>query len=370
MTKRGHKIDAFFALLRAGLWEQSVRLSPFEPIDFDALYSVADEQSVVGLIAAGLEHVEDMKVVKKDALPFLKKVFGLESRNALMNAFIGDVVKRMGDVGIYSVLVKGQGVAQCYTRPQWRSAGDIDFLLDKEDYKKAKIFLAPLASHIEGEDTSRLHLGMTIDSWIVELHGTLHTGFSSRVNKGIDEVQCDIFQNGNVRAWHNGDVDIFLPNPDNDIILVFTHIIEHFYVGGIGLRQFCDWCRLLWTFKDTIDRNLLEKRLAEMGLMGEWKAFAALAVEWLGMPEDAMPFYSSDPRLRRKASRICDLILESGNLGHNKDASYRTRYPKFVSNIITFWHRLGEFARLSMIFPANAPRFFVTYVLRRTRAVL
>ena len=69
--------DAFFALLRAGLWEQAVRLLPFEPIDFDAVYQLADDQSVVGLVAAGLEHVEDRKVTKPEVLSFMKKVFAL-----------------------------------------------------------------------------------------------------------------------------------------------------------------------------------------------------------------------------------------------------------------------------------------------------
>ena len=67
--------ELFFDLLRSGLWERGIRISTFKPIDFDALYDLADEQAVVGLVAAGLEHVEDVKIVKKEALPFMKKVF-------------------------------------------------------------------------------------------------------------------------------------------------------------------------------------------------------------------------------------------------------------------------------------------------------
>ena len=65
MKERKRKVeDIFFVLLRAGLWEQSVQIQSYCPIDFDALYEVADKQSVVGLLAAGLEHVADMKVTK------------------------------------------------------------------------------------------------------------------------------------------------------------------------------------------------------------------------------------------------------------------------------------------------------------------
>ena len=343
---------------------------PFQPVDFDALYELADEQSVVGLLSAGLEHVEDMKITKPMALPFLKKVFSLEGRNQAMNEFISKAVQLLREKGVYTLLVKGQGIAQCYVRPHWRSSGDIDFFLDAENYEMAKVVLAPLATHIDEEDERRLHQGLTIGDWKVELHGTLHTEISNRINKGIDAIQREIFTQGKVRVWRNGDTDVFLPAPDEDVVLVFTHILEHFYVGGVGLRQISDWCRLLWTYREQIDVSLLESRLQGMGLMPEWKGFAALAVGYLGMPVDAMPLYSDATKYRRKADRICRLVLQTGNMGHNIGQSYRTKYPGLVAKVITFFRRLGEFVHLVVIFPENTFGFFGTYVFRRTKATL
>ena len=150
----------FLSLLRSGLWERPVQLPSLENQDLDSVFQLADEQSVVGLVAAGLELVEGRKVTKKQALPFLKKVFALEGRNAEMNLFISDLFARLREKGIHAILVKGQGIAQCYERPQWRAAGDVDLLLDAENYEKAKSFLIPLASHVEKEYKDRLHLGM------------------------------------------------------------------------------------------------------------------------------------------------------------------------------------------------------------------
>ena len=104
--------------------------------------------------------------------------------------------------------------------------------------------------------------------------------------------------------------------------------------------------------------------------MSEWKAFGAFAVEWLGMPVDAMPMYSPNAKWQRKARRICRVVLDAGNFGHNKDYSYRTKYPLLIEKSITFFRRLWEYARLFAIFPGDAPGFFVTYVLRRLRATL
>lgn len=102
----------------------------------------------------------------------------------------------------------------------------------------------------------------------------------------------------------NGKTQVFLPYVDEDVIIVFSHILQHFYQEGIGLRQICDWCRLLWTYQDKIDRSLLKNRLKKMGCMSEWSAFAALAVEYLGMSVKAMPFYYSDEKWKKKANKI------------------------------------------------------------------
>ena len=49
--------QAFFALVRAGLWEKEVRLLPYGEVDYSEVMRLAQEQAVVGLVAAGLGHV-------------------------------------------------------------------------------------------------------------------------------------------------------------------------------------------------------------------------------------------------------------------------------------------------------------------------
>ena len=361
--------EAFFALLRAGLWEQSVRLLPFEPLEFDALYELADEQSVVGLLAAGLEHVGDRKVIKPEALPFLKKVFSLESRNTEMNAFIESLILKLRDAGIYSLLIKGQGVAQSYERPLWRSSGDVDLLLGESQYEKAKTLLIPVSVSVDEEDKKRKHFGMTINSWTVELHGTLHGGLPLRINRVLDQVQEDSLEHGSVYGWRNGNTDVLLPSADNSVMIVFTHILQHFFRGGIGLRQVCDWCRLLWTYRGSINLDLLEKRLREMRLMTEWKAFAAYAVDYLGMPVDALPFYDSTSHWSHKADRINAFILEVGNFGRNRDKSYYDKYPYVVYKAISLWSHVKDFYRHLMIFPIDSLSVFVRTIIVGMNAV-
>ena len=351
--------QAFFALLRAGLWEQDVRLLSFGEIDYAIILQLAEVQSIVGLLAAGIEHIVDTKPKQKDVMQFIGRMVQLEQRNQSMNCFIGAITEKMHNAGITVVLVKGQGVGQCYVRSLWRSCGDVDLLLDSANYHKAKGFLLPLSSKIDVEDTKRLHLGITIDPWLVELHGTLHSGYLSKMDKLIDDIQNEVLKNGRIRIWKNDSVDVKLPAPNEDVVIVFAHILQHYLSGGIGLRQICDWCRLLWVYRSDIDKELLSDRLIQAGLLSKWKAFAYLAVNLLGMPVEAMPLYSDSKKWRRKSERILTLVMESGNFGQGRDKSYKERHSAFISCLMSFWAYTRYHCIQLTIFPLDAVKGWV-----------
>lgn len=364
--KRDNTIEAFFALVGAGLWEKEVKLASLGKIDFSRVLSLSEEQSVVGLVAAGMEHVGDVKLPKADVLQFVGQTLQLEQQNTAMNQFIGILVEKMRQRGIYTLLVKGQGIAQCYERPLWRSCGDVDFFLSETNYENAKEFLSPLASSVETEGEYKKHYGMTIDSWVVELHGYLRCGLSSRMDKVIDGIQNDVFCGGDVQSWMNGKTQVFLPSADNDVIFIFTHFLKHFYKGGLGLRQICDWCRLLWTYRESLNHGLLESRIRKAGMMTEWKAFGAFAVEVLGMPFEAMPMYSSADKWKRKALRIQEFILMSGNMGHNREKSYE-EYPYLIKKVCSMGRRISDVVNHARIFPLDSIRFLTSIMFHGIR---
>ena len=370
MKAQNNNVRAFWELVKAGLWaDVNLNLDFDKKIEWEEVYQMAEEQSVIGLVLSGIEH-SNVKPPQELLLQWIGEVQILEQQNKAMNLFIANLVEKMRNADIYTLLVKGQGVAQCCERPLWRSCGDVDFYLSKDNYEKAKVYLNQLASSIGKEDKRRLHYDVTIGSWLVELHGTMYTKLSKRMNRLLDEVHYDIFYNGNVRSWNNKGVVVFLPSEDNDVVIVFSHFINHFYGEGIGLRQICDWCRLLWTYKDSLNHGILKSRIKKAGLMTEWKAFAAFAVEYLGMPVEAMPFYDESTKYSKKAEKLATLIIESGSLRANSDNGYRNNEPKWKAHLITFCKRFGEFVRIAKIFPVNSPRFFATYALNRFKAVV
>ncbi len=355
----------FYSLIRAGLWETEARFKPYHEIQWDDIYRIAEEQSVVVLVMAGIEHITDYEVPQIVKFNFFGVTLQMAQCNKEMNLYIGELIKYLREKEIYTLLVKGQGSAQCYERPLWRTCGDIDLFLSSDNYERAKPLLKPKATKVEEESMTSKHQGMTIDGRVVELHGVLHGSLSHRINKVLKGVMDETFFEGAVRSWENGNVLVFLLDANNDIIYTFTHFLGHFYKGGIGLRQICDWNRLLWTYRGEIDLTLLKKRLRLMGLMSEWKAFGAFSVDYLGMPAEAMPFYTPGIKWKRKADRISDFIIEVGNFGHNRDnsSSFVVRKTK------AFVRRCGDLWRHSRIFPLDSYRFFPNIVIYGLRSL-
>lgn len=354
----------FLELVKTGLFpDHNARILPHgNSVDWDMLYRLAEEQSVMGLIAAGIENLPASERPSKEVvLQFIGSTFQLEQRNKAMNTFVAKLMEQLRAEDIYAILVKGQGIAQCYEKPLWRACGDVDLLLSESNYERAKELLCPLAADVETEYTHFKHQGMNIDGWVVELHGTLHSRLSKRVDRLIDEVQKDVFYGGNVRSWDNSGTQVFLPSPDNDVIFVFTHILHHFFFEGIGLRQICDWCRLLWTYKDSLNHKLLESRIRKMSLMSEWKAFAAFVVKWLGMPVEAMPLFEDidnhNVNLDKKADKICKFVLEVGNFGHKQRRDY-SGMSYLKRKFVSVWGRLSDMLRHFQLFPKDSIVFF------------
>jgi len=388
-VKADKNTKAFFALLRAGLWEsfpvhgeglkvlgqakRQSRANGSSGVDWEKVHQLAEEQSVLGLVLAGIERYKnlniDLHLNQELLLQWIGEVQMLEQQNKDMNAFIEKLIERMRNAGIYALLLKGQGVAQCYERPLWRTSGDVDLFLSDINYKNAKSFLTPLAIQIEKENGYTKHIGMTIDQWEVELHGTMRGELWQSIDNVLDGVQYDIFCGGNVRSWLNGKTQVFIPRADEDVVYVFTHILQHFYMGGIGLRQVCDWCRLLWKFKDKLVFGLLESRIRKAGVMTEWKVFAALAVEYLGMPAEAMAFYDASNKWQKKAQKVLNLVLETGNFGHNRDMSFRNEDSAIKRKTQTFRLITSDSFRQFFIFPIDTVKVWFIMMGMGVRAL-
>mgnify|MGYP003318012204 CR=1 FL=1 len=185
----------------------------------------------------------------------------------------------------------------------------LEHYLCSGNYEKGIAFLERGSESSSKEYDFNKEYSTTIDGWSFELHGSLRCGLSAALNRGVDAIQEDICDKRNFRFWDNDGKKIPLPEENDDVLLIFTHFIKHFYKGELGIRQICDWCRLLWYYRESIDRSLLEKRLKQMGIQAQWNGFGAFSVDYLGMPKEAMPRSSAVV-----ASRWAKVVAGAGSV--------------------------------------------------------
>ena len=348
----------FFALLRSGLWNEVPERAPFDGgVDWEALYRLAFEQTVGPLVTDGVNRLpkECLPAEPERLDPFLGDMMATAQRNRVLDSFIPKVFHALRDIPV--VLVKGQSLAQDYPDPERRQPGDIDLLLPPSSYAAAKEILLPKATHISKEDLQTLHQGMHFYSVEVEIHGSISTLMSRKLDRQLAALLKEQFDGRTLPTVTIGGAEIPVPEANFNAVYIFVHFLQHYWSGGVGLRQFVDWTTFVSVHKRDIHPVILEQRLEELGLLNLWKVFTGFAQEYLGCPAEKLPL--ADKPKPRKNAKIWRYIRRCGNFGKNKDRS-RKEESYLVRKIHSLW-RLVIVDRLRHfhVFPKESIRFFL-----------
>lgn len=348
----------FFALLRSGLWNEVPERVPFVAgTDWEALYRLAFEQTVVPLVTDGINRLprEFLPADPERLDPFLGDLMMTAQRNRLLDSFIPGLFSALE--GIPVVLIKGQALAQDYPEPERRQPGDIDVLLLPSSYEAAKAVLLPKATKVLEEEREIWHQGMRFRSIEVEVHGSIGTLMSRKLDRKLAALLEDQFDGRSFPQVTIGGKGIPVPDADFNAVYVFVHFLHHYWSGGVGLRQFVDWMTFISVHKRDIHPVILEKRLADLGLLRIWRVFTGFAQEYLGCPAEKLPL-AAEPDAGKDA-RIWRYIRHCGNFGKNVDRT-RKEEPYLVRKVHSFWRLVvADRLRHFPVFPKESIRFFL-----------
>ena len=354
-----HTDSQFFALLRSGLWNEVPERAPFTVgTDWETLYRLAHEQTVVPLVTDGINRLskEFLPNDRPERLdPFLGDLMTTAKRNRVLDAFIPKLFNALS--GIPVVLVKGQSLAQDYPDPERRQPGDIDLLLLPSSYEAAKAILLPKASTVLEEERAVWHQGMRFKSVEVEIHGSISTLMSRRLDRKLAALLEQQFDGRTFPEVPIGGVGIPVPDADFNAVFLFVHFLQHYWSGGVGLRQLIDWMTFISVHKRDIHPVILETRLQDLGLLHLWKTFTGFAQEYLGCPVEKLPLAAAPDS--GKNARIWRYIRRCGNFGKNVDRTRREE-PYLVRKIHSFWRLVvADRLRHFPVFPNESVRFFL-----------
>lgn len=314
-------VNTFFSLLRSGLYGKPVPGAELPSvIDWEAVAVLARKHAVLGVIIESVRFLPDgLKPPAEMQARMNGFALKLIQSNLRIDRGVARLVSFFEEHGIKGVLLKGQGIARSYRLPQMRQPGDIDFYVGEAQYLRAmelcREFLMDGGAFSE---ESNQHFNFRMDGRVVEVHRIATEIYSpyrrSRFNGWIHN-QVDSAPDRRTLSIAN--VDVTVPAVNFNVIYIFYHAMRHFVVGGVGLRQLCDWAMVFNAHADQIDTEQLKVNIKRFGLLRGWKLFACIAVQWLGVDPQKMPYY--DARWARRAAPLLESIVSGGNFGfHSK----------------------------------------------------
>ena len=316
--------DIYFTLLRSALWGEECDL---DQVVWKEVLKTANRQTTMGLVCHAVLQSKAGQVLPDKNKAFLRQqLISLALTHQCISAMIARIVLVLRDNGIESVLMKGRGLAANYPVAELRQCGDIDLYVGEEKYDAACTLLNDIAGEAEAAKGAHCerHYHIEVDGIIIEIH-RLTSWFNQKELNAIYESYSVKGMIAGVNAITVNGVKVWLPMDTFNALFVFQHAFRHFIIsGGIGMRQLCDWTMLLHAKRESIDREELSDMLRQLRLMDAWQVFGCIAVDWLGLPNNEMPFY--ERKCSKRARRAVGIILKEGNFG--KEWTMRKRYSR------------------------------------------
>lgn len=324
--------EQFLYLLRAGLWGRACGAFPVAALgrlsvgedsvpDWQGILRLARQQGVLLLVQDGLEvllEAEPQWAQEGKALPpmHLLKLQRFRGKTAKAHAeledLMGEILAALSADGLHPVVLKGEPLSTYYLHPESRSCGDIDLWVPPQEWKRAA---SCLSERLEDGERNNRHRAYSSGANEVELHFQaleLENPFRQRAFRRYSEQELK--ENTRPCALPLTGLKLQVPSEGFNALFILAHAFHHFIEGGVGLRQLCDWVRVLehssW---DAAALAALQDQLRQFALTKAWQVFGFIAVQFLGLPKEKLPFYN--PRAVKDAAKVLALILSEGNFG-------------------------------------------------------
>lgn len=310
--------ECFFKLIRLGIGTEIY--SDFPTLDRECWAQVcglSKTMALMGIMVSGIETLPKEKMPEKDILlRLVERVWQTEKMNAELNRKSVEMYQLYNKEGFSPILLKGQGTATFYSKPERRMPGDVDLWL----MGGKKEITEYLNGKFDKLDISDRHIKPLEKGYEgVELHTIPCEMNSPAANKSLKKM---------LEKWKNECVLIDLPNGIGKVRIpsdrmnrtyMLIHKYSHFKSGGIGLKQVLDYMMLLRKGFTEEERIVSVKDIKELNLERFCSAVMYVLKEYLGMEDE---FLLMKPN-KSLGMALLDEIFTTGNFGF-----YDERYTK------------------------------------------
>jgi len=295
----------------------------------------------------------------------------IRKRNVKHIEVIGVVDRTLREAGIEAIFMKGEVCGSRYQEPLYRTAGDVDFVVGEEEFAHT---LDVLESIAEVDRTLvHEHHGMAhIADVTLEPHYKVHNYQNPKADKAMREMYREektlpsslastrlSTSKGRLFCRLSDEVRVRVFSPTFESVFLISHMVNHVYEEGLGLRQVVDYAYFLKTFvggKDAsvaIDWKRHEQMLERMGMQRAWRIFVCVCTDYLGvkLPE----VFFEDFKIGRKhhlwAKRMVDDMMRVGNFGRGE---YEFRHDSRWHELQNYWWVTKRAIRMGFLCPSEA----------------
>lgn len=334
--------------------------------ELKVIHALSRKQALLGVMLGGLQRMGEAAVTvrpeENDAYgQLIMKWVGegavIARQNKKVDADVAGLFTDLNEIGFECCLLKGQGNARLYPRPEERTSGDIDVWVrpkrEKREgsAKEQKRDIMEVISLAKDADPSARAIYHHVEylpheGTEVELHyrPQFMSGFryNAKLQRYFREHADAQFSHKLLMEGHM----IAVPTWEFNVVSQTSHIFEHLFHEGIGLRQLMDYFYLLTSVGEARKSEYLCKAvLKRLGLKEIAGALCWILVEKFGMEERYCVAEPDSVRGRFVLSEI----LAGGNFGQ---FDKRRRFGD--SAIGRNMERFRRDVRLLRYFPAEA----------------
>lgn len=334
----------FFQILRYAVSASDEMPAGISVEEWRQIYETARQQSLLGVIFDGIQRNATEKPDKKLLLQWFSVSEQIRQNNQRANLAAVKLAQFFLKNGFRTCILKGQGNALAYPNPCVRTSGDIDIWVEG-GCKKVLIFAR---RHVAADTKFCYH----------------HIEF-----KSVDGVETEVHyrpsfmnnlvHNHRMQRWYECMADeqfsheVGLPDgvgkvcvPTNSFNRIYqmSHISNHFFHEGIGLRQILDYYFVLRQGFTEEERLHDERLLKHFGLYKMATAVMFVLKEILNLGPELMIV----PADKKLGKLLLTEILQSGNFGQY-DRRVEHGQGCFMKNM----QRIRRDIRLLRYFPSE-----------------
>lgn len=228
-----------------------------------------------------------------------------------------DLYKRITNLGVTPLVMKGVVCRNMYTQPDYRVSGDEDMLVEVEQFPKLDQILLQCGFQREQVDDYKKEHEITYfhpgNAMHLEVHLSLfpeESGSYGRLNQEFPNVfERQIVENIQGVEVHTLDVT-------QHMLYLLCHGLKHFLHCGFGIRQLCDMILFAETYGDKIDWVEVKQRTRRQNMYIFWMNLFDIGEKYLGFLWAKAGLVKPEKDILNSEEMLAD-ILDSGVFGHS-----------------------------------------------------